>query len=169
MGDGWYHTCCFWKSLNNAWLLLFVVKTATQLIFWVLVSTFSLQLGFSLFNAWQVVVAVNGCQIWNYHILIIMSSVISLHAVELYDCKHGEILQKISSSLLKYCPSLTGSLLFPFSYVLSPGLFFSTLWGRWSGRSSTRGLGQIWLEVREKSRFFFQILLYTGNIQEPMV
>jgi hypothetical protein len=53
-----------------------------------------------------------------------MSSVISFHAVELYDCKHGEILQKISSSLLKYCPSLTRSLLFPFSYVLSPGLFF---------------------------------------------
>jgi hypothetical protein len=59
--------------------------------------------------------------------------------------------------------------LFPFFLCALFRAFFSTLWGRWSGRSSTRGLSQIWLEVREKNRFFFQILLYTGNIQEPMV
>jgi hypothetical protein len=31
-----------------------------------------------------------------------------------------------------------------------------------------RGLSQIWLKVREKSGFFFQTPLSTGDIQEPM-
>jgi hypothetical protein len=32
--------------------------------------------------------------------------------------------------------------------------FCSILWGRWTGKSLTRGMSQIWLVIRHESRFF---------------
>jgi hypothetical protein len=62
-------------------------------------------------------------------------------------------------------------------FICSAFLFSLYFWGFIANflkyvdwRSSTRGMSQIWLEIKEESKFiFFRILICFGDLKEPIV